>query len=134
MRDTDLCPCGTGGDYRHCCGPLHRGEAAAESAEALMRSRYSAHAVGDTDYLWRSWHPRTRPPECEDDPDITWTGLEIVAVRGGGPTDRDGEVEFRAHYRRSDTGPAGARWVHHERSRFVVRAGRWFYLEGDELD
>lgn len=97
-----------------------------------MRSRYSAYAVADLDYLWRSWHPRTRPERIEGDPDVTWTGLEILDVVGGGPGETEGEVEFRAHYRSAEE--SGVVWVLHERSRFTVRAGRWFYLDGQERD
>ena len=80
-----------------------------------MRSRYSAFVVGDADYLWRTWHPRTRPDEVQPDPATQWTGLEILE----GTED---VVEFRAHHEQG---------VLHERSRFAQRAGRWFYLDGD---
>ena len=50
------CPCGLGDDYASCCGRLHAG-AHAPTAESLMRSRYSAYAVGDAGYLLRTWHP-----------------------------------------------------------------------------
>lgn len=56
------CPCGLPAAYDDCCGRLHRGQAPATTAEQLMRSRYSAFAVGDEAYLLRSWHPTTRPP------------------------------------------------------------------------
>jgi SEC-C motif-containing protein len=98
--------------YDACCGPLHRGEAQAETPEQLMRSRYSAYALGLTDYVWRTWHPRTRPPRVTEH-GLTWTGLEIVEAH-------DDVVEFRARHR------AG---VHHEVSRFERRAGRWFYVD-----
>lgn len=91
-----------------------------------MRSRYSAYAVGDLDYVWRTWHPRTRPAALTPDADLQWIGLEIVDVTGGGRGEDTGEVEFRAHYRRGRRGGAL-----HERSRFAVRAGRWFYVDGD---
>ena len=80
-----------------------------------MRSRYSAYAVGDTDYVWRTWHPRTRPEQIEPDPSLTWTGLEILEAT-------DDVVEFQA---RHDRGAL------HERSRFERRAGRWFYVDGE---
>ena len=115
------CPCGST-SYDGCCGPLHRGEARATTAEQLMRSRFSAYAVGDTDYLWRTWHPRTRPADVEPATDIHWTRLEIIEAA-------EVVVEFRAHYE----GPAGAR-VLHERSRFAERAGRWFYLHGEVVE
>ena len=84
-----------------------------------MRSRYSAYAVGDTDYVWRTWHPGTRPEHVDPDPSTTWTGLEIVEAA-------DDVVEFRARY-----SSGSSRGVLHERSRFSQRAGRWFYLDGD---
>lgn len=91
-----------------------------------MRSRYSAYARDDTNYLFRTWHPRTRPPEVRIDPGITWTSLEILDTDGGGPEDDRAEVEFAAHYT-----TAAGRDALHERSRFERRAGRWFYVDGD---
>ena len=67
----------------------------AATAEELMRSRYSAYAVGDMDYVWRTWHPRTRP-EALTPSGETWTGLEILDTVAGQPGDEAGEVEFRA--------------------------------------
>lgn len=91
-----------------------------------MRSRYSAYAVGDLDYIWQTWHPRTRPETLTPDTALTWTGLEIIDTVDGQPGDATGEVEFRAHYRedrRSGT--------LHERSRFAFRARRWLYVDGE---
>jgi SEC-C motif-containing protein len=79
-----------------------------------MRSRYSAYAVGDTGYVWRTWHPRTRPERIDPDPSIAWTGLEILEST-------EDTVEFRAHH---------GSGILHERSRFEQRAGQWFYLDG----
>ncbi|MEE9242980.1 MAG: YchJ family metal-binding protein [Mycobacterium sp.] len=124
MRPDNPCPCGTGNPYGRCCLPSHHGEREARSAEQLMRARYSAYAVGDCDYLWRTWHPRTRPNNVAD-AGLVWTRLEIIDSVAGGPGDDSGEVEFRAHYRDG---------VLHERSRFSSRAGRWFYLDGDRVD
>lgn len=110
------CPCGSP-SYDGCCGPLHRGESQAGTAERLMRSRYSAYVVGDPDYLWRTWHPRTRPEQVHQDPGTHWTTLEIVEAGNE-------VVEFRAHF----IDPGGPD-VLHERSLFARRAGRWFYVE-----
>ena len=120
------CPCGSGKPYDACCGRLHRGAAAAVTAEELMRSRYAAYALGDLDHLFRTWHPRTRPDELAANRGLTWTGLTIVSTAGGGPDDETVEVEVRAAYRTADG--AG---VLHERSRFARRAGRWVYVDGD---
>ncbi|WP_091556766.1 YchJ family protein [Micromonospora pattaloongensis] len=121
---TRSCPCGTGEAYRECCGRLHRGETTAASAEQLMRSRFSAYAVGDTGYLLRSWHSSTRPRHLTLDPQQRWTRLDILDADRGGLFDTTGTVEFRAHYR--ETGRSGTL---HERSRFVREEGRWVYLD-----
>ncbi|RZU33645.1 YchJ family protein [Blastococcus saxobsidens] len=116
------CPCGTGLPYDDCCGPRHDGAAAA-TAEQLMRARYSAFAVGDPAYLLATWHSTTRPASLELDPAVRWTGLDVLRTAGGGLLEREGTVEFRAHWRTSEgTGDQ------HEVSRFVREDGAWRYL------
>ncbi|GAA4626469.1 MULTISPECIES: YchJ family protein [Cellulomonas] len=123
--DPSRCPCLSGLPYAECCGPLHAGRVAAGTAEQLMRSRYSAFAVGDADYLGRTWHPSTRPADLTPDPDLRWYRLDVVMTRAGGPTDDHGVVEFRAFYRHPD-GPGSL----HEVSRFVRERGAWLYVDG----
>ncbi|MFI2651317.1 YchJ family protein [Micromonospora fulviviridis] len=118
------CPCGSGLPYADCCGPIHRGVSAAATAEALMRSRYSAFAVGDADYLLRSWHPGTRPPRLALEPGTRWTRLEVLETDRGGLFDAEGTVRFRAHYREGGRPGTVA-----EHSRFVREDGRWVYLD-----
>ena len=125
MNGMTPCPCGSGTAYGACCGPLHDGAPAA-TAEALMRSRYTAYALGRTDHVFRTWHPRNRPDEVAPDPGVTWTGLEVLATEAGGPDDASGVVEFRARFR-----TAGAPQVLHERSRFERRGGGWVYVDGE---
>ena len=120
------CPCGSGRPYPECCGRLHDGSARAATAEQLMRSRYSAFAVGDPAYLLDTWHPSTRPATLDLDPEVRWTGLEIVATSGGTMRAAEGTVEFRAAFVRD-----GAPGVQSEVSRFVRDGGRWHYLDGD---
>lgn len=119
--DERLCSCGSGETYDACCGPVVRNERWADTAEELMRSRYTAYVLDDVDHLFRTWHPATRPDDLESLAHVEWTGLEIVEVVDGGPADEEGVVEFRASHRGG---------VLHERSRFVRRAGRWVYLDG----
>jgi SEC-C motif-containing protein len=119
--DGGRCPCGQGLEYAECCGPAHDGAPPA-TAEALMRSRYTAFARGDSAYLMRSWDPATRPPSVEPDPDLRWTGLEVLDTAGGGLFDTEGEVEFVAHYRAN-----GRSGDLRERSRFVRHDGAWVY-------
>jgi len=91
-----------------------------------MRSRFSAFALGLTDYLLLSWHPSTRPSSLELDDGTVWRRLQIVDTADGGAADAEGVVEFRASYR----GPDGAGLLH-ERSRFTRVDGRWVYLDGE---
>lgn len=128
MDDTDRCPCLSGETYGACCGPLHRGERAAATAEALMRSRYAAFVVGDAAYLLATWHPSTRPADLDLTDGPRWRRLDVLATSAGGPFDTTGEVEFVAHHRDPVTGERGRL---HERSRFVREDGRWSYVDGD---
>ena len=57
MNGMTACPCGSGTAYGACCGPLHDG-APAPTAEALMRSRYTAYALDRTDQAAATWSPR----------------------------------------------------------------------------
>jgi SEC-C motif domain protein len=93
-----------------------------------MRSRYSAFVLLEPGYLLETWHPRTRPATLDLDPDVRWTGLDVLTTSGGSPLETEGTVEFRAHY--VVAGRAGAQ---HERSRFLREQGRWRYLDGVSL-
>ena len=117
------CPCSSGLTYDECCGPLHRGEQSAPTAERLMRARFSAFALGDAPYLLRSWHPSTRPAQLDLDAGLRWYRLDIERTERGGPFDRDGVVEFTAHYSGSERGAL------HETSRFRREHGDWFYVD-----
>jgi SEC-C motif-containing protein len=121
------CPCGSGATYADCCGAWHDGphRFQAPSAEALMRSRYSAFVLGRHDYLLATWHPSTRPPRLDPDPPgLKWLGLDIrrASVQDAGHA----TVEFVA---RNKLGGRAQRL--HETSRFVREDGRWYYLDGD---
>ena len=121
---TTPCPCGLAEPYPACCGRFHDGTRHAPTAELLMRSRFSAFAVGDTAYLLRTWHPDTRPKRLRLDPDQEWTRLEILGRTGGGLLQAEGTVEFRAHYRHQ-----GQADFLEENSRFRREDGRWVYLD-----
>jgi len=122
-----LCPCGFGKDYDVCCEPLHIGTRAADSAEALMRSRYSAYSKGEFAYLVDSLHPDHR---SDHDPAATqrwaenadWIKLEVIEIEEKG---EDGKVEFIATYREK-----GIIQAHHEAAEFKSKDGRWYYVDG----
>ncbi|MHB8877578.1 MAG: YchJ family protein [Myxococcaceae bacterium] len=120
------CPCGSGLPLSGCCGPRHDGSRPAETAEALMRSRYSAFALGNGAYLIA-----TQAPELTHEPaeavsawakGVQWLGLTVLRVQHGRAGDKRGLVEFEARYLE-----AGKPVTLHEVSRFDRPGGRWRY-------
>lgn len=116
-----LCPCQSGLDYHTCCQPLHLGQPAS-SPEALMRSRFSAFARHDSDYISRSWHPSQRPASLTLDNGEHWIALTVIASGADGDS---GWVHFQA-----TSQDAGGLSVLEEKSRFVRENGHWYYLDG----
>ena len=118
------CPCGSGDALKDCCGPYLGGTAVAPTAEALMRSRYTAYALRNEPYLRASWHASTRPePGTIDLSAATkWVGLDVKRHQSTGPD--SAVVEFVA---RCKVGGRAQRL--HEVSRFVREDGRWYYLD-----
>jgi SEC-C motif-containing protein len=117
----DACPCG-GGNYPQCCGRFIEQGQVPDTAEALMRSRYTAYVLQKEDYLQATWHPSTRPSDEITRDDLKWLGLE---VRRHEPEGDRAAVEFVA---RSKQG--GRAFRLHEVSRFVREGGRWYYVDG----
>ena len=120
------CPCGSGKPYPACCGVLHDG-VPAKTAEALMRSRYAAYALGKYAYLAETVTEDLRDGFRTADMaasarGLSWTGLEVVRTEKGGPGDTAGVVEFAARYVHD-----GKPGVQREVSRFVREDGRWLY-------
>lgn len=89
-----------------------------------MRSRFTAFALGDSAYLLRTWHVRTRPTTLKLDPEQRWYRLDVDRTVQGGIFDDQGIVAFRAYYRHTD-GPGEQTEV----SRFIREDGAWFYLD-----
>jgi SEC-C motif domain protein len=119
------CPCGTGAGYAVCCGRWHTGpqRLLAPTAEALMRSRYTAYALGLHDYLLDTWHPSTRPLSLKPDPPgLRWLDLQVRRC-----VQDDAEhatVEFVVRSKL-----AGRAHRLHETSRFERTEGRWLYVD-----
>ncbi|MDQ0612721.1 SEC-C motif-containing protein [Microbacterium sp. W4I4] len=122
--DDQRCPCTSGDVYGSCCGPVIS-SGIAPTALRLMRSRFTAFAIGDADHLQRTWHPSTRPDVLDLDNEVRWLRLDIPDTERGGPFDVDGIVEFEAFYRED-----GVRGSMRERSRFVREDRVWFYVDG----
>ncbi|MDP3088118.1 MAG: YchJ family protein [Methylotenera sp.] len=123
------CPCESGKPYIACCEPFHKGisnNMAAPTAEALMRSRYSAFVLQLEDYLLKTWHPNTRPTALNlaEDPPTKWLGLQIKHTENTSKT--TAIVEFVARYKL-----AGKAMKLHETSEFERIDERWYYLHGE---
>ena len=122
-----LCPCGSALATEACCLPILRDHARAASAEALMRSRYTAFVLRDEKHILASWQPKSRPKGLNfDDFPVTWLGLAIHRVEQGGPGDTLGTVEFTSTYVEN-----GVLCALREVSSFVREEGLWFYLRGE---
>ncbi|WP_395063449.1 YchJ family protein [Flavobacterium sp.] len=119
-----ICYCGNHLPFQDCCQPYIDGLAKAPTAEALMRSRYSAYATGAADYLVATTHASTRKKHKKADilewsTNNKWTGLEIIEAT-------ETTVTFMASYLDNRLQPQ----VHQEKSTFVYDGGSWFYLDG----
>ncbi len=117
------CPCG-GEDYTGCCGRFIAQGGIPGTAEELMRSRYTAYALGDEAYVRATWYPRTLPegPLVSNEPGMKWLGLEVRRHAEAGD---EATVEFVARYK-----VGGRAQRMHEVSRFVREDGRWYYIDG----
>ncbi len=124
------CPCGRmqgkrSLSFEQCCQRYldHFDSTPAPNAESLMRSRYSAFVLQRSDYLLKTWDVSHRPAELDFDANTKWLGLQVKMHH---TIDLEhAEVEFVARYR-----VQGKASRLHERSRFVCRDGRWYYLDG----
>jgi SEC-C motif-containing protein len=121
----ETCPCGSGEPLPRCCGRYLDGGVAAPTAEALMRSRYVAYALGREAYLLATWHASTRPAALELEAQaLRWIGLDIKRFEAR--SEDEAVVEFVA---RCKAGGRAQRM--HEVSRFVREQGRWYYTTGE---
>jgi SEC-C motif-containing protein len=126
------CPCGSGLSYAECCEPYITGAKLPPSAEALMRSRYSAYVEHAIDYIVDTCTKNKKDKKDEIDvtqtrfwsEKSTWLGLKILSVEDTGNT--EGTVEFEASYERD-----GLKDIHHEKAYFKQEEGRWLYDTGD---
>jgi SEC-C motif-containing protein len=120
------CPCGSTKNYCHCCALYIESNQLAPTAEALMRSRYTAYTLALENYLLATWHPSTRPDALglAEEAATKWLGLEVKRHK---QEDSDHAiVEFIARYK-----VHGRSHRLREISRFVREEGRWFYVDGE---
>ncbi|MDD4024862.1 MAG: YchJ family protein [Kiritimatiellae bacterium] len=127
---SDLCPCGSNLGFEACCEPYLLGKARPPTAVALMRSRYTAYAMGAVDYLFKTSGPKVRK---EFDGENTkkwsdsaeWTGIEILEEQGGKEHDESAKLEFIARYSVN-----GTAFNHHESASFAKKNGEWIFMDG----
>ncbi|MGZ2370460.1 YchJ family protein [Ancylomarina sp. YFZ004] len=124
------CFCGKSLVYEDCCGALHLGNRFAQTAEELMRSRYSAFALADVDYILRTYAPENRPDSERSEikqwaSSVVWLGLQVLSTQKGKSGDQEGRVKFKALY--SEAGK-----IHEmiEDSFFRFEKGQWLYVDG----
>ncbi len=123
------CPCCSGKEYEVCCEPFHKRLEDAPTAELLMRSRFSAFAIPNAEYLLGTTLPAKRKfhkiKDLQKWGEINvWTKLEIVN------SSNSSQVEFKAYY----TDEKGKPQIHHELSIFEKLNKRWYYVSGEFLD
>jgi SEC-C motif domain protein len=123
------CPCGSSLSLAHCCGKYLNGKTPAPTAEALMRSRYTAHVLLNIEYLWRTWSPELRQRSSQEAihawaSSCEWLGLEILSTQQGLQNDSEGVVEFIAHFRQQNE-----THQHRETSYFIHTAQGWLYVD-----
>ncbi len=125
-KQSTNCPCGSNKPYIACCALYVDGNTLAPTAEALMRSRYTAYTLLREDYLLATWHTSTRPSSLDlaADAATKWIGLEVK--RHEQQDVNHAIVEFVARYKVN-----GRAHRLHEVSRFVREDGRWFYVDGE---
>lgn len=126
----NLCPCGSGFYYSECCELIISGRKEAVTAQALMRSRYTAFTRANADYLMRSHATKTRPVKEQKNIEkwarsVTWMGLTILRSQDGEINDESGYVEFKALYLED-----GKLQQIHEKSLFERENGKWMYVSG----
>ena len=129
----DMCPCGSEVNFEECCEKYFMGDEKAPTAEALMRSRYTAYAEHNYRYLLESLHPAYRKDYDEEATkqwaeSSEWTGLEIVNTVEGSENDSTGEVEFIANFRIKEHD-----LTHHEIAKFEKVDGVWYFVEGEDV-
>jgi SEC-C motif-containing protein len=123
------CPCGADADFDACCGPIIAGTPAL-TAEAVMRSRFSAYVKGNIDYIENTHSKNVRDSFNRSAAEnmansVEWVSLEIRSTTEGGENDDIGTVEFQARFKQD-----GELQVHHELSNFRREEERWMYVDG----
>lgn len=125
-QEKDTCPCGSAKAYADCCATLHDGARKADTAEQLMRSRYSAFVKLNASYLLRTWSARTKPQSLKLE-HTQWIGLKVKSTSAGLIDDSEGWVRFIARFK-----VEGKAHRLEEHSYFCRENGDWVYVNAVE--
>lgn len=125
----DNCPCGSSSSYKICCGPYHLGNLFPPTAEALMRSRFTAFVMNKPRYIFQTWHKDTRPTleSIRNSTTLKFTSLKVVNKDLGLADDDIGTVTFVALYKEGEE-----ILEFKELSSFKRVDKRWVYFKGEE--
>lgn len=126
-----ICYCGKCLEYKECCGAIHSGKRKANTAEELMRSRYSAFVLADIVYILKTYAFEKCPVNQKDEilqwaKSVEWLGLKIISSEKGSETDSIGWVEFQASFKED-----GQKQIMHEKSFFQRECEAWVYVSGE---
>lgn len=124
MENTKLCPCGSHISLKECCLPYIQGDIIVPTAEKLMRARFTAFYLNDSEYLYKTTHVSQKKYTNKSDilawaQQNTWQKLEII-------NHTENTVEFKAYYLDQDKVPQ----IHHEKSTFILFQNNWYYVDG----
>lgn len=127
-EEEGLCCCQSGDAYKDCCKPFHAGRHNPATAEALMRSRYSAYVLHLVDYIVSTTVPAqqcllNKAEIGQWSRDTHWLGLKVHHHRSVGK--RHAQVAFTAYFRDS----AGHEQQHQELSAFVNIDEKWYFID-----
>ncbi len=130
-ENMEECPCGSNLAYAECCEPVITGAQSARTAQELMRARYTAYTMADTEFIFNTTHPDHRDGYDHAGTkawaqNSEWLGLEVLATEGGCSQDQNGTVEFIATFRNN-----GIVQKHHELGRFSKQDDTWLFTTGD---
>lgn len=120
------CLCGSNTSYKDCCQPYHIHKKSPETAEDLLRSRFTGYAMQNVAYLLDTWNISTRPNDIDfSNEDVIWTKLEILSIKKGSKKHNKGIIEFKAYYTSNSE-----EYTLNEISRFKKTSNNWFYVDG----
>lgn len=126
------CPCNGPKSYADCCQRIHNGAQKAETAQELMRARYTAHAKSNVEFIVATTHISKRKDIDLNDlliwcKSTNWEKLEVLSALKGEAKDEEGKVEFKAYYKQNNR-----QHCHHELSYFKKEKGLWYFVDGEQ--